>query len=151
MLVFRRSYKNQKTPKKCIYDICLCYPCMFRCSYKNQKTPKKCIYDIRLCYPCMFRCCTKGRGSAPLCDSQRTSTNQCSLQLAPCRGQYPHMCKNTPHIIESKNAKTSLLVYWMRLRQQYEQGPWLWRPLPLVAPVLVCSDSPRMEAGRADS
>ena len=27
----------------------------------------------------------------------------------------------------------------------------LWRPLPLVAPVLVCSDSPRMEAGRADS
>ena len=28
---------------------------------------------------------------------------------------------------------------------------WLWRPLPLVAPVLVCSDSPRMEAGRADS
>ena len=25
------------------------------------------------------------------------------------------------------------------------------RPLPLVAPVLVCSDSPRMEAGRADS
>ena len=27
----------------------------------------------------------------------------------------------------------------------------LWRPLPLVAPALVCSDSPRMEAGRADS
>ena len=43
------------------------------------------------------------------------------------------------------------VVGWMRLRQQYEQGPWLWRPLPLVAPVLVCSDSPRMEAGRADS
>ena len=28
-----------------------------------------------------------------------------------------HMQKNTPPIIESKNAKTSLLVYWMRLRQ----------------------------------
>ena len=91
--------------KKNAFMICLCHSHMFRCSYKNQKTPKKCIHDICLCYPCMFRCCTKGRGSAPLCDFQRTSTNQCSLQLASCRGHHPHMCKNILPTIESKKCK----------------------------------------------
>ena len=97
--------QNTQNFKKNAFMICLCYSHMFRCSYKNQKTPKKCIHDICLCYPCMFRCCTKGRGSAPLCDFQRTSTNQCSLQLASCRGHHPHMCKNILPTIESKKCK----------------------------------------------
>ena len=102
----------------------------------------------------MFRYSTNGRGSVPSVISKEHLPTSAAYSQPPVEAIIL-TCAKTYYLQSSqKNAKTSLLVYWMGLRARTACGigfRLLWRPLPLVAPVLVCSDSPRMEAGRADS
>ena len=108
-------------------------------------------------HPCLVNMLQLMEGkSVSLCDFWKTSTNWRSLWLVSCRCYHPHIFQKYTTQQSSQKSKTdwgSILDRPLPARTLASLGGTsfglLWQPLPLMAPVLVCSGSLRMEADRA--
>ena len=133
----KHSYKTTKLQKKSIHDIC----CI---SYKTTKLQKK-VFMIYVIHVCLDVALMEKGICTPLWFLKNTHHPCTSQNILPnnwVKKKQNLLRKYIRCAPASKTRFGSLGGISFRL---------LWQPLPLVALVLVCSGSLRMEADRADS